>query len=397
MEEAQVPRRWIFPIELLKNNRKGHFGIEHNIEGVREDEHYIGRVRNGLPHTYKKGLIEDDMTTEEVSLQETGKFTFSDSSTYEGQFYMGKFHGKGKRVWCGITDMERSYNGQWEHGQMHGHGKYVDSNYTYTGTFVNGLKEGKGVLVYADKTIRIGEWQAGEELVNTFHEFTNGQSPDQVECGECGPRFNPDGTEATKDCCNRPLPDCSGRQHATHCAACDGGDAVFDHTTVNTFSLFKDLEHGLEALLVNTHTDDDDQDKARFIEGHESYNMDTVAEYKKKFGLNQVHLARAAPNDWILKSANLKREVGADRNEIREILRECAPRKMKKAVYNDNKELVGVSWFVPRHTLLLNRIFGNTSCCNNKSGCECLAEPHPISGTLPSYSCPCCAVISSKK
>ena len=50
--------------------------------------------------------------------------------------------------------------------------------------------------------------------------FPKGQQPDQVECGECGPRYTPSGDPTPRDCCGRPKCDCS-KHHHIHVPCCN--------------------------------------------------------------------------------------------------------------------------------------------------------------------------------
>ncbi len=57
-------------------------------------------------------------------------------STYKGEFWKGKFHGKGKLI-------------------------FMDGHF-YDGYFKNGLFEGQGVLIYPDGSVEAGEWEANK-------------------------------------------------------------------------------------------------------------------------------------------------------------------------------------------------------------------------------------------
>ena len=59
---------------------------------------------------------------------------------------------------------------------------------------------------------------------------------------------------------------------------------------------------------------------------------------------------------------------------------------------NDYEEVEGEvqedHWVVPAHSLWCARNCGNAGCCNDRMGCECLAEPDD-DGNQPKYQSPC--------
>ena len=124
-------------------------------------------------------------------------------------------------------------------------------------------------------------------------------------------------------------------------------------------------------------------------------------------------MARADPNDMIMQVANLLKPN--DSSLLKTILHDCHPYKRKNVVTkigmkkelkegaekdpltgkyydNDYEEVEGEvqeeTWVVPAHTLWLARHFGNPGCCNERMGCECLAEPDD-DGNQPEWNSPC--------
>jgi hypothetical protein len=162
----------------------------------------------------------------------------------------------------------------------------------------------------------------------------------------------------------------------------------------------------------------DDVGSALVMEGHESYNLNTIGEYQKKFGLETAHMARIAPTDMIMQVANLLKPH--ESNTIRDILHDCFPYKLKTMVTvtgmktvlkegaekdpltgkyhaHDYEEVEGeieeARLTIPSHSLWLSRNLprccGGASACNGRVGCECLAEPDDA-GNQPKYNNPCC-------
>ncbi|CAD8155152.1 unnamed protein product [Paramecium octaurelia] len=105
-----------------------------------------------------------------------GRYSFSDSSYYQGDFMRGLFHGKGefKRQWQynkmhgqGTYNYNNGckYEGSWERDLPNGQGIewYVNGS-VYVGTFLNGIKHGTGKL-----TFNVGEIYEGEFQFDNFN------------------------------------------------------------------------------------------------------------------------------------------------------------------------------------------------------------------------------------
>lgn len=75
---------------------------------------------------------------------------------YEGDFALGRPHGKGSYIWA---DGER-YDGEFLNGRISGKGSYKYKNGDrYDGEFSDGLRSGKGTHSYADGRTFSGEWR----------------------------------------------------------------------------------------------------------------------------------------------------------------------------------------------------------------------------------------------
>jgi hypothetical protein len=76
--------------------------------------------------------------------------------SYEGDFALGRPHGKGTYTWA---DGER-YDGEFLNGRISGKGSYKYKNGDrYDGEFSDGLRSGKGTHSYADGRTFSGEWR----------------------------------------------------------------------------------------------------------------------------------------------------------------------------------------------------------------------------------------------
>jgi hypothetical protein len=110
----------------------------------------------------------------------TGKMVSTLGYTYTGQFQKGLMHGKGKIEWVNGLSYDGTWEdniisgsgryqwptGDWYEGQVkksvrHGKGKffYAALDETYTGEWVNGLREGAGTLDYGGGSTYVGRWK----------------------------------------------------------------------------------------------------------------------------------------------------------------------------------------------------------------------------------------------
>jgi hypothetical protein len=166
---------------------------------------------------------------------------------------------------------------------------------------------------------------------------------------------------------------------------------------------------------------DDDYDEmaeSLLLEGHESYNLNTLASYQSQFGLETQHMARMNPNDMIMQVTNLMKPN--DPAKVTQLLKDCAPYKLRTKVkkiktvkklkadaekdpltgkyhhfdYDMVEEEVEEDlWVVPAHSIFLSRnmprFLGGAAACNDRVGCECLSEPTDL-GEQPKYHAALC-------
>ncbi|GFS45806.1 phosphatidyl inositol monophosphate 5 kinase [Actinidia rufa] len=90
--------------------------------------------------------------------EDSGKYVWSDSCKYEGQWRRGMRHGFGKLQWpSGAV-----YEGEFSGGYMHGTGTYIGpDNITYNGRWRLNLKHGLGHQVYPNGDVFEGSWIQG--------------------------------------------------------------------------------------------------------------------------------------------------------------------------------------------------------------------------------------------
>lgn len=79
---------------------------------------------------------------------------------YEGEWFEGKEHGKGKRLF----EEDHYYEGDWKEGDREGFGFYHWPNKTfYEGEFKEGFRHGHGTYTWSEKAKYVGQWQKGIE------------------------------------------------------------------------------------------------------------------------------------------------------------------------------------------------------------------------------------------
>ena len=80
----------------------------------------------------------------------------SGTDRYEGDFALGRPHGKGSYIWA---DGER-YDGEFLNGRMTGKGSYKFKNgERYEGEFVDGMRSGRGTQYSDSGESETGEWR----------------------------------------------------------------------------------------------------------------------------------------------------------------------------------------------------------------------------------------------
>ena len=112
-----------------------------------------------------------------------GKSHYGNGDMYEGQFLDGKKHGKGRMIWNLKPGQPflHAYEGDWKHDQMTGFGReQLASGDVYEGEFWNGRRHGKGRLVMkampGEKFERYydGEWRSGVKQGHGREQYATG-------------------------------------------------------------------------------------------------------------------------------------------------------------------------------------------------------------------------------
>ena len=87
-----------------------------------------------------------------------GSFTGPNGANYTGEFYNGKFHGKGT-----FTAAGRKYVGEWKNHDQHGFGTYTYANGDkYVGEFKKAKYDGQGTYTYSDGRVEKGIYKKGK-------------------------------------------------------------------------------------------------------------------------------------------------------------------------------------------------------------------------------------------
>jgi len=84
------------------------------------------------------------------------KYNNGHALRYAGSFLNGLYNGKGTMVFSDGSFL----TGEWKNGKLNGKGANLTKNGNfYSGNFSDGKKEGKGYLLYKDNGILMGEWK----------------------------------------------------------------------------------------------------------------------------------------------------------------------------------------------------------------------------------------------
>ena len=132
---------------------------------------YLGGVRNGLRHGH-------------------GWFENSVSQMYEGEWQEGRRHGRGRMTYDKAGAVW--YEGYWEEGMRCGYGKMVyASGNQYLGQWVGDKKEGKGVMLWMDRSeTYVGWWRSdlceglGEHFYDSHGDITTAYQVTNIYRGE---------------------------------------------------------------------------------------------------------------------------------------------------------------------------------------------------------------------
>ena len=133
-----------------------------------------------IGHSRSTGCTEGDCNNG------TGTWTYTDLTTYVGEWLDSKKHGKRTVTWPNgykyVGEFKESkwhgsgtltfpdgatYVGEWKDDNMHGNGTFTWANGDqYIGEFQNGNRHGQGSLTHADGSVKKGIWEKGK-LINS--------------------------------------------------------------------------------------------------------------------------------------------------------------------------------------------------------------------------------------
>ena len=88
-----------------------------------------------------------------------GTWTYTDKTTYVGEWNVGKKHGQGTVTWPNGY----IYKGEFHNDIWHGQGTLTfPDGATYAGEWRDGFMNGQGTFTLADGTVKKGIWKDGE-------------------------------------------------------------------------------------------------------------------------------------------------------------------------------------------------------------------------------------------
>ena len=88
-----------------------------------------------------------------------GKWTYTDKTTYEGNWVGTKKNGQGIEIWPNGY----IYKGEFKNSEWSGQGILTFPNgATYEGEWVNGFMNGEGTFTWSDGKEKTGIWKNGE-------------------------------------------------------------------------------------------------------------------------------------------------------------------------------------------------------------------------------------------
>ena len=124
-----------------------------------ETANFEGKFENGL----KKGY---------------GTMTYEDGSVYMGEWKDGMRHdSKGEMTWEEKDNENSSYIGSFEKDKRTGEGIYLWSKnpaYEYKGSWLNGLRHGKGTQKYGDGSSYVGMWVEDNRHGKGIYKYKDG-------------------------------------------------------------------------------------------------------------------------------------------------------------------------------------------------------------------------------
>jgi hypothetical protein len=137
------------------------FGMKNEEETINYEDgsKYIGYTKDGMKDGKGKLLTLEYVYEGEFSkdyFHGFGKYENSDM-TYEGNYVNGMKNGNGTQI---LKKDEYKYIGEWKNDNKHGIGKeYLPDKSQYDGYFENGKKHGRGKLILSNGSVYDGEFK----------------------------------------------------------------------------------------------------------------------------------------------------------------------------------------------------------------------------------------------
>ncbi|WP_206668774.1 MORN repeat-containing protein [Lacisediminimonas profundi] len=116
------------------------------------------------------GTVEGER---EYPLSHKGQLTGT-KARYKGELLNGKRHGRGTMMFDHPDGGQELYVGEWRDDQKHGQAVLQVRDYTYSGQFENGVRQGKGAETFADGTTFEGEFVNGKRHGFGMMRYANG-------------------------------------------------------------------------------------------------------------------------------------------------------------------------------------------------------------------------------
>jgi hypothetical protein len=146
--------------EWKNNNRNGKGKMEYNNGDVYEGEWIDGNKNGKGKMKYANGNVYEGNWVNGIR-DGQGITTYNDGDIYEGNWKNNDIHGKGIMKYADGS----SYDGEWKNGDRI-KGNLIDKDGyiligngdKYRGGMVNGVRNGKGEMIYKDGSSYVGDW-----------------------------------------------------------------------------------------------------------------------------------------------------------------------------------------------------------------------------------------------
>jgi hypothetical protein len=177
----------------VSDSRSGH-GFERLSDGSQYEGSFVDNARNGLGTMLYIDGSKYEGNWQHEHWHGHGTFTSADGSAIEGTFIQGIIHGHGTER---DANGQLLYEGDWVNGIREGqgllktpvgeysgeflagkkHGKGTDSfvsGSTYTGQFIENQRHGHGVISHSNGSVYDGQWKLGERCGQGKYVESNG-------------------------------------------------------------------------------------------------------------------------------------------------------------------------------------------------------------------------------